>query len=174
MIAHIPTSMFELLAEIDRAWTALNTTLDKLTPAQMVSPTDSLGWAVKDHLNHIAAWNNGEAYRLQGKPMWEGMGITKDDMQSGEDDVINAAVFAVYGGNTADEARAFLRESHEGLLDYILPMTDEQLAGPFRQKRPDEPADRVIAPLSARLWSVTAEHYDEHRGWLEALTAGEA
>ncbi|HQF70663.1 MAG TPA: maleylpyruvate isomerase N-terminal domain-containing protein, partial [Promineifilum sp.] len=66
-----------LLDEIGRAWDELNRALDELTPTQMSGPTDANGWRVQDHLSHMGAWHNWARLRMQGRPTWEGLGISE-------------------------------------------------------------------------------------------------
>ena len=42
------------------------------------------------------------------------------------------------------------------------------LSLPFRTLGPNEPADRVIPPVSHIIYESTAEHYREHLGWLRS------
>jgi len=155
-----------LLDEIGRAWDELNRALDSLTPEQMSGPTDANGWRVQDHLSHMGAWHNWARLRPQGRPTWEGLGITEADVSSGDTDVANAAIRARHAAKTPAEARAFLTETHDLLLAHIAGLDEAVLPLPFRALGPDEPVDRVIPPVSHIVYESTAGHYREHLEWL--------
>ncbi len=155
-----------LLEEISRGWAELNRALDKLTPEQLSGPTDANGWRVQDHLSHMGAWHNWARLRVQGRPSWEALGITEADVRSGDTDSINAAIRACHAGKTPAEARAFLTETHDLLVEMLAGLDGAVLSLPFRALGPDEPADRVIPPVSHIVYESTAGHYEEHLGWL--------
>ena len=155
-----------LLDEIGRGWQDLNDALDRLTSEQMSGPTDANGWRVQDHLSHIGAWHNWARLRMQGRPTWEGLGITEADVSSGDTDTANAAIRARHAAKTPAEARAFLTETHDLLVAQVAGLDEAALPLPFRALGPNEPADRVIPPVSHILYESTVEHYREHSGWL--------
>jgi uncharacterized damage-inducible protein DinB len=70
-----PKTTAELLSRVDRAWEALEDTVRRLTPAQLTDLRDPAGWAVKDHLMHLAAWENAFLARLAGRPTHEALGL---------------------------------------------------------------------------------------------------
>ena len=160
-----------LLDEIGRAWDELNHALDDLTPEQMSGPTDANGWRVQDHLSHMGAWHNWARLRPQGRPTWEGLGITEADVSSGDTDTANAAIRARHAAKTPAEARAFLTETHDLLLAHIAGLDEAVLPLPFRALGPDEPADRVIPPVSHIVYESTAGHYREHLEWLRSYAS---
>ncbi len=157
-----------LLDEIAHTWAELNDALDRLTPEQLSGPTDANGWRVQDHLSHMGAWHNWARLRLQGRPTWEGLGVTEADVNSGDTDTVNAAIRARHAAKTPAEARAFLTETHDRLVALVAGLDDAVLSQPFRALGPDEPADRVIPPASHIIYESTAEHYREHLGWLRS------
>ncbi len=159
-----------LLEEISRTWQELNDALDGLTPEQLSGPTDANGWRVQDHLSHMAAWHNWARLRAQGRPSWEGLGVSEADVSSGDTDTVNAAIRARHAGKTPAEARAFLTETHDLLVAYLGGLDEAALPLPFRALGPDEPADRVIPPVAHIVYESTAGHYREHLGWLRSYS----
>jgi uncharacterized protein (TIGR03083 family) len=157
-----------LLEEIGRAWDELNSALDDLTPEQMSGPTDANGWLVQDHLSHMGAWHNWARLRTQGRPSWEGLGVTEADVRSGDTDTVNAAIRARHAEKTPAEARAFLTETHDLLLALVAGLEEAALPLPFRALGPDEPPDRVIPLVSHIVYESTAGHYREHLEWLRS------
>ena len=55
-----------VVAPIDKGWTELNGLVDSLGPNGLTI-TGSDGWAVKDHLIHIAAWEHSLLALLDGR-----------------------------------------------------------------------------------------------------------
>lgn len=170
----LPTDKAELLVEVDRTWTAVNDALDELEPEQYTAPTDPQGWGVRDHLTHMGAWNYWAVYVMQGKPTWEAMGIPEELYRAGDGDAVNAAIQAMHARKSPAEARAYLQASHDHLMGKVAAMSDEELAGPFRPLRADEPPDRVIPPALHVVYETTADHYSDHLAWFQALAAGAA
>lgn len=161
-----------LLDEIARAWAELNYALDRLTPEQLSGPTDANGWRVQDHLSHMGAWHNWARLRMQGRPSWEGLGVTEADVHSGDTDIVNAAIRARHAKKTPAEARAFLTETHDLLVALIAGLDEAALPLPFRALGPDEPPDRVIPPASHIIYESSAGHYREHLEWLRGYKFG--
>ena len=46
----------ELMQQTDSTWTALQDALNRLDETQLTMAKDNAGWAVKDHILHLAAW----------------------------------------------------------------------------------------------------------------------
>ena len=52
-------STAELLSRTKLGWDSLQAYIKSLTPEQLTVPTDPAGWTVKDHLIHLAVWEDG-------------------------------------------------------------------------------------------------------------------
>lgn len=163
----------QLQQAMGRAWVELNATLDHLTPEQLSDLTDANGWRVQDHIAHMAAWNNWALLRRQGRPSWEGLGVSEADVKGGDNDRINAAIVAANAGKTASEARIFLFDTHQALLALVKASDEAALAGPFRELGPNEPPDRAVPPLWKVIYETTADHYEDHLRWMHAYDFGE-
>ncbi|MFL5734652.1 MAG: ClbS/DfsB family four-helix bundle protein, partial [Chloroflexia bacterium] len=102
----------ELANEIGETWTQLNEALDRLTPEQMTTIRDPQGWAVKDHLTHMAAWERSVVVFMQGRPRYEGLGVDEQLWETGTEDEMNAAIQRAHKEEALSEALAELREVH--------------------------------------------------------------
>src|SRR5687768_13010570 len=120
-----PLTKTQLMKEIESTWPALNAALDKLTDEQMTNIRDAEGWAVKDHLTHLAAWERSMVFLFQGKPRHEGLGIDENTYREGGEDEINAAIQRRSKDLTSAQARSNLRDVHEQLVTILRPMSDE-------------------------------------------------
>jgi hypothetical protein len=162
----------ELLGEIDKAWTKLNEALDRLTDEQMTEIRDPQGWAVKDHLVHMAAWERSVAVFLQGRPRHEGLGIDEHLYDKGDDDEINAAIQEAQKVVSLAEARAQLRDVHAELLGLIDPLSDDDLNKANSDFQPEASGERDERPVVGMIYSNTANHFREHQEWIEGLVDG--
>ena len=159
----------ELLADIEHTWASLNATLDRLTEAQMTTLKDAQGWAVKDHLIHLTAWERSVVFFLQGKPRQAGLGVDEALYLKGSDDDINAVIFQQRKDLPSLDVLAQFREVHQQLLKLLYPLTDADLQRPYRHYLPEEPGDGDGPPAINVVYGNSAHHFAEHLAWVEAL-----
>ena len=161
----------ELLREIEGAWAKLNEALDGLTQEQMTDIRDPEGWAVKDHLIHMAAWERSVVVFLQGKPRHEGLGIDEQLYLTGDDDKINAAIQEKRKDVSLSEAMSDFREVHSQLLKLIEPMSDADLHKANSDYQPAGSGERDERPIVGMIYSNSANHFRDHQGWIESLVS---
>jgi hypothetical protein len=161
-----------LMSEIESSWPELNAALDRLTEEQMAELKDAEGWAVKDHLTHIAAWERSMVYLLQGKPRHEGLGVDESLYLNGSEEEINAAIQRQCSHLTAAEALSEMRSVHSQLMRLIEPMSDDDLQKPYSHYLPGEPGEADGTPVLARVYGNSADHFKEHLGWIQSLVSG--
>lgn len=159
----------DLMGELDSAWTGLNQALDRLTEAQMTQIRDSHGWAVKDHLSHMAAWERSVVAFLCGRPCHEGLGVDQDLYLTGDEDDINAAIQERRKYASSQEALAELREVHDELLSQIEPMSDDDLYRASSDYQPEGEGERDERPIIGMIHANSANHFREHQGWIGGL-----
>jgi uncharacterized damage-inducible protein DinB len=106
-----PKTTAELLSRVDRAWEALERTVGRLTPAQLTDVRDPAGWAVKDHLMHVAAWEAAFLGRFAGKPVHEVLGLDEAVMAQDED-TQNAVLFERHRHRPLAEVLDTLKANH--------------------------------------------------------------
>ena len=161
----------ELLADIERNWTALNAALDRLTETQLTTIQDAQGWTVKDHVIHMMRWERSVVYFLQRQPRHLGLGVEETLYLKGSDDSINAAIFQQTSSLALSDALLQFRETHQQLLGLLKPLTDADLQKRYREFLPDEPGDGGGPPAINVIIGNTAHHFAEHLGWIEALVS---
>lgn len=161
----------ELLRQMGAAWTELDGSLGRLTPAQMTQVRDSQGWAVKDHLVHMAAWERSVVVYLQGRPRHEGLSVDEDLYRTGDEDAINAAIQERHKDVPIADALADLREVHGQLLSLIEPMGDDELYRASSDFQPEGQEERDERPIIGMIYGNSAHHFREHQGWIESLVA---
>jgi hypothetical protein len=169
-VPHAPREA--LLAEMDAGLARLLVTLDGLDDVAMAGLADEAGWTVKDHVAHLAVWAGSLLAVLDRAPRWERMGVSEDVWRTIDEgyDAINDVIWHGHRHLTGAEARALLEREHRALEERVRTMTDAALATPYRELQPW--ADDETAPVSACILGNTADHYDEHRAYIQAILAG--
>lgn len=160
----------ELLLEIDRAWRALRAALDRLPPAALTGPHDPAGWTVLDHLVHLAAWEASALCVLQGRPRHIGLGVEESLYRRAGFDEVNREIHRRTQGLSAAQALAWLDSAHAAFVAALAPLGDADMGRPLQDFLPSTPADDR-RPLARFVLENSAEHFEEHRGWIEALAA---
>jgi uncharacterized damage-inducible protein DinB len=135
----------DLLRHYRESRAKLLAAVDGLTDEQMSEPTID-GWAVKDHLAHLALWDEIRAAEVERvtagfESAWK--------MTEHQDEAYNATGYELRRSMSAAQARWELEQSRRKLLDAITAATPEAL-DPSRYG-------------AAGLRSV---HEDEHSGWI--------
>ena len=160
------TQTTSVVEPIEKSWKELNSLVDSLGPTGL-SITGADGWAVKDHLIHIAAWEHSLLALLDGGDRHEAMGVGRD---VDETDTINAAVWAMHRDKTPDEALDYFHQTHALLLKRLRTMSDADLQLPYNHYQPNEPRDDSDnRPALDWVAGNTYDHYAEHIDWINQL-----
>jgi hypothetical protein len=138
----------EKIREAHREWEAVLAGLDE---AQMLQPHTCGEWSVKDVVAHIT-WHEKEMASvlkeraLKGSDLWN---LTIDER--------NATICAENKDRPLGDVLAESGRVFQSLMEYLLPLTDEDLTDPgrFNEMPPDWNPWEVIA-------SNTFEHYPDH------------
>jgi hypothetical protein len=162
----------ELMARIDRTWPALQAALVSLSDAQQ-AVKDKAGWAIKDHVVHMAAWERSVVFLLQGRPRHEGLGVDEELYLHGSEEEINAAVFQNNAHLPPDEAQAYQRDVHGQMMALLSRLSDADLQKPCSELLPEKVAGEYDFAVINTVYGNTAHHYAEHLDWIEALARGE-
>jgi hypothetical protein len=156
----------ELVANIERGWNDFGAFLQPLTDEQLTRPTDAAGWTAKDHLIHIAAWEDSVNALLQGLARHEYMGIDEAMWESGDVDQINAVIQQRFKDMSLEEVWKTLGDVHQQLMEKIHAMSDDDLKRPYRTFQPTSTRE---APIINWIIGNTYEHYAEHTPWITAI-----
>jgi hypothetical protein len=161
-----PFSKTELLTRIERGWDEFNTYLDTLSEAQLTVPTDAAGWTAKDHITHLAVWEDGIHGLLGNQPRWEHMGIDEALWLRGDYDEINMVIQQRLQHVSAADARKMLHDSHLRLVGQVQSMTEEALTLPYKHYQPNSDLE---SPVWHRIAGNTFGHFEEHQPWIAAI-----
>jgi hypothetical protein len=157
----------ELLALIDRFWTAINAYVDGLTPEQLTQVKNPDGWALKDHLTHLTVWERSVIAFLKGNPRYEALGITEAMYRNESYDAMNEAIFRNHQHEPLDTVLAQWRTTHHELIAALTALEDDDLQKPYNHFQPDE-ADRLTPRRAIDVIFVnTAPHFREHQEWMQ-------
>ncbi|OGR25581.1 MAG: hypothetical protein A2139_14380 [Desulfobacca sp. RBG_16_60_12] len=164
------TTKAHLLSVIHAAWDALQSFLAPHSETQMTTAHDEHGWAVKDHLTHVAAWEESVVAFLQGKPRYQALGVDQALFEGGSFDEMNEVIQRLRQHLSLPEAMAQLESTHTRLISLLEPLSDADLNQPVRHflsSSPDTDQRRAMDLI----YDNTADHYSEHLAWIEALVA---
>ena len=127
----------------------------------MITP-DVGGWAPKDNVAHLAAWERFMLRRyLQGQPPHEAMQIEEATLEHLEEDDINQILFERNRLRHVDDVLQELQQTHAALLGTLEQMTFIDLMRP-------NPEDPQHGPLIIWVMGNTYQHYREHRQTMQA------
>jgi hypothetical protein len=158
-----------LLARNQRAYEALVDLLRPLDDVQLSRP-DAAGWAIKDHLGHLAAWQNGITALLQRRPREAAMGLGADAHDGKNEDEINDLIYRANVHLTAAQMMEKLHEAHRQMAAQIESMDNEDLFRPYADFLPvgEDGSDR---PVLGWIAGNAYQHYEEHLGWIQERLA---
>ena len=144
------------LARFDAAWSTLDKTMQSLTDQELLQPKDPAGWAAKDHLIHVATWEQALLAKLDGRARHQALGLDPSTEGSEDWDGLNAQIFAATRHRTPGDVLDTLRKTHEKTRAEIAALAKGGSASPS--------ADAFLSDVPGY-----AEHYEQHSGWIREL-----
>ncbi len=165
----MPKSKTELLEQLRQARTALEQTLSEFGDEQMTEWKDQVGWSIKDHLDHLAAWEHGIAALLQRRLRFEAMGVDSATVRKSSEDELNEIIRQRSARRTLAQTRAALRRSHDDLVAAINALSDADLFKTYSYYQPDEAGEDSGRPIINWIIGNSSAHYMEHLAWIKAL-----
>jgi hypothetical protein len=151
--------------KVDAAWDDLVREVDALGPDSLTL-TGPDGWAVKDHLFHVAAWELSLVALLEGRDRLAEMGVAG---VAEETEAINEAIWRLHRDASPEEALDSFREAHRRLVAALGNLSDEDLGRPYSHFQPSDPEEK--SPVVGWVAGNTYEHYAEHVAWMKDLVA---
>jgi hypothetical protein len=157
-----PETASTTLARFDHAWDTLDKTVKGLAPRELTEIRDPAGWSAKDHLMHLALWEQALHAKVEGRPRHDVLGLDASTDGSDDWDVLNAAIFSRTRHQPLDDVLGTLRATHAATRSRLLAIVD---GGPGAESA--ESARTLLTNLPTYI-----DHYDQHHGWICALVAG--
>jgi hypothetical protein len=162
-----PTTKAELLHNLEQGWADFHAYISSLTPEQLTQPRDAAGWSVKDHLIHIALWQDGISALLEQKGETRAAAMGLAAAEWGRDiDEVNGIMQAQSRDLPLDTVLARLRGAYERMHRVISESPEGAAFAPYNTYAPD--SDRT-APILDWIIGDSYEHYAEHRPWIAAI-----
>jgi uncharacterized damage-inducible protein DinB len=138
-----------LMERIGRSWDELQRAVDDLDEGRLTVAGPE-GWSVKDHLAHLARWEQYLLAVLEGREARAVLGL--EDGQERDEDAENAALQRRDAGLTAAEARRLLADAHASVVARLETLDDADLERRLRM-----------------IQGNTCDHFEEHRAWIGEL-----
>ena len=163
-----PRTASALMARIDADWNTLSTAIGALSEPQLTTITDDNGWAVKDHLVHITAWEQSLLALIEGRDRAAAVGLDGVETDGLDTDALNALIQERGDGQSLEAVQAAFERSHAELMAALRPLSDADLQLGYSHYQPNDPPqnnDPVIGWVAGN----TYEHYAEHLGWIKSL-----
>jgi hypothetical protein len=157
----------ELVEAIQSAWTQLESFLAGLD-VKDASMKDANGWTVRDHVTHIAVWEDSVAVLFRGGKRHEALGIDERLYAEASFDDMNDVIKRAQEHLTLAQAVGEMRRVHEALMDDVRRLSDAELGTTVRYHFPSAPQSdkrRVIDFISEN----TAAHFEEHLPWMRGI-----
>ncbi len=161
----------ELLERIQQSYAALEETLRPLSEDQLDRPGTS-GWAVKDHLAHLAVWELGISELLQRRPRFAAMQVEGAVSQGRSQDEMNDLIYQRNASLSPAQAMEFFQSAHWQLLQALEPLSDDDLYKPYAAYVPEGDQERQD-PVMGWIIGNTFAHFDEHKGYICELLASD-
>lgn len=140
------TTRSTLIDRVNRSWADLQATLERLDERQLTAPGPE-GWAVKDHLAHLARWEEYVLAVMDGSDGYDVLGL-----EPGQEDDENAVLQRRDAGLSLAEVRSLLAGAHARVLAHL-----ETLG------------EAVLEQHLRKIEGNTHEHLDEHAAWIREL-----
>ena len=160
----LPQNKSELLNDIEREWSALMVTIEKLGHDEMLKP-DTGGWSPKDNLAHLAEWMKLLlGYHIDKRPADEVAGLKPEDVQGWDIQRMNEIFFERNRNRLLEDVVDELKLVYAEVVGRLESMPFEDLLKPRYPDQPDK------GPLINWILGDTSEHFAEHRENIEKAT----
>lgn len=163
-----PPTVSELFIRIARGRADLEEWTSTLSETQLSAPGKD-GWAIKDHLIHLAMWELSTAALLRREPRYAVMGVNLGNLQPHDFDAINAQIFAQNKNRSVEETLNLFHNAHMELLGELAKLSDADLLKPYSYFAPDEKDADDKNPVLKWIVGNTLEHYTEHIQWINEV-----
>lgn len=157
----MPKNKEELMTAIEREWSLLQSAIAHLSEEQMTT-LDEGGWSPKDNLAHLTEWMKVLiGYHIDHRPSHEVLGLSPQDVDSWDFNVINPLLFEKNCRRSAHDVLEEMRVMYDHVVERLTAMSYEDLMLPRHD------ADPQKRPLVLWVLGNTVEHFAEHRETIE-------
>lgn len=168
MSDQMEVSTQEMLRRMEQGWNNFQAYLNTLSDEQMTTLTDKVGWTVKDHLTHLAVWEDGMEALFKGQSRPERMGLDKATLASHDYDKMNDIIRLQHKDKSLAQVRQMLNDAHQRLVAAVSQLSDSDLLRPYSSFDPSSTSNNPVWPS---IVGNSYEHYVEHQEWIQTLVA---
>ncbi len=152
----------EVIAKVEQGWDELASIAGGLDPEGLSPHRAPDGWAVKDHLVHVAAWEHWLLALFEHRDKLAAMGA---ENAAKDIDAVNSAVYEKHRDDSVEDALDYFRSAHRQLVDVRRRQSTEDFERPYTAffdpgAESDEQA--VLVAVAAN----TYDHYADHVRWI--------
>lgn len=159
-------SVPEFLGRLDQGWADLQAFIASLTPELLTHPTDAGGWTVKDHLIHLAMWEDGMNAVMAHENRRERMGVDEATWEQGDFDAINAVIQRAHHADPLESVLDTLNRVNTEFRGRVAAMNTADLLAPYSDYQADSDSSD---PIVWRLVGNSFGHFEEHIPWMKAI-----
>ncbi len=156
----------DVLRQIGESRGRLEQEVERLDEAGLtaIGPDD---WSVKDHLAHVATWEEFLIAVLEGRDRDAALGIDRSSTASDTFDVdrVNLSILKRHRDRPLADVLETFQETHARVLGALEKLTDADLLRPYSYFQPSAETTEV-SPIIHWIRNNTWEHYDEHAAWI--------
>jgi len=134
--------------------------------AALSAPGPDGGWAIKDHLVHIGAWEHWLLALFERRDRLAAMGAAGVHRDI---DTVNAAVYEKHRHDSLAEARAYFNDAHDQLMTVLDQQSTEDFERPYKAFFEPAEGDAATQPVLVAVAANTYDHYEEHIGWIKEM-----
>jgi hypothetical protein len=166
-MSHQPPTIVEMTTWIQQSYARIQALVQPLSEEQLSVPGPE-GWAVKDHLAHLADWELGVAELLEKRDRMGSMGLADNALWEKSVDEINALLQDHNAALTAGEAKARLEQATQQMLAAVGQLEYQDLSKPYSSFAVQEQVDfqdPVWNWIEGNSWG----HFEEHEAWIKAF-----
>src|SRR5512147_2688269 len=133
---NLPQTTGELLEDIEREWSALMVTIEKLGPEDMLV-RDAGGWSPKDNLAHLTEWMKVLlGYHMDKRPPAEVANMSFEDVKDWDFERMNKIFFERNRNRSLDDVVDELKLLYSEVVGRLESVPFEELLKP---RYPDQP-----------------------------------
>ena len=156
----------EVVDRIEDSWAELDALVRGMDQASLSTPGPE-GWAVKDHLIHVGAWEHWLLALFEHRDKLAAMGAEGANKQI---DDVNAAVFEKHKHDAPHDALSYFHEAHNQLMAVLRLQSTEDFERPYSTFFASG-SEASQQPVLEAVAGNTYDHYPEHVGWIRELLA---
>ncbi len=158
----------QLLQNIKRDRARLDDLVGRLSDDELLEGGAGVGWSVKDHLSHIAAWERMIVAHLRDGCDHEVVRMDQASYAGSTLDELNDQIYRLHRDWPAEQVRDEFGAAYGAIVAFLSEMPEGRLTAPYWD---DDPSGRTVLDKIA---GDTYLHYCEHAGWIDELIAQSA